>query len=309
MAIKGNFVLRSFARRKPRYQQVMPPWRGYGLHAMMFAAGYDKPADPASYDKPGDASRYDYHGLKRGHAPWALFQYTLAGQGMLTFEGRTIPVLPGQAMLLYIPHDHRYWMQPEQPWEFFFLCLHGSEVMRAWQHVVKQLGPVLTLQRTSPIRQTASRLCLDVMDEKVDSPWELSARCYQLTMQLVSLAQTSASRPKDETRKRPAAIQKVMSYAPAHLDQELDVARLAEVAGLSRHHFSRLFAASEGLGPGEYLARLRLRQAVKLLQTTSQSIKHIALDCGFADANYFSKAFAKAYGVSPRVFRARGEPG
>ena len=97
-------------------------------------------------------------------------------------------------MLLYIPHDHRYWMQPDQPWEFFFLCLHGSEVMRAWQHVVKQLGPVLTLDRSSVVRQNASRLCLDILDDKIKSPWEISARCYQLAMNLVGLADVHATR-------------------------------------------------------------------------------------------------------------------
>jgi transcriptional regulator GlxA family with amidase domain len=89
------------------------------------------------------------------------------------------------------------------------------------------------------------------------------------------------------------------------LKEDLDVNDLAAVAGLSRHHFSRIFAASEGMGPGAYLARLRLRHAVRLLQTTDHAIKNIAMDCGFADANYFSKAFRKAYGLSPQALRSR----
>ncbi len=276
----------------------MPQWRRYPLHAMTFAAGYD------IVNKPG----YDYHGLKRGNAPWALLQFTLAGQGMLTSDGQTSPILPGQAMLLYLPHDHRYWLQAGQEWAFFYLCLQGSEIMRAWQQAARTLGSRVTLEARSPLKLAAARLCAEVLEDRIHSPWELSARSYDLAMKLLALAQENAKTPGDRQRTRLPAIQQAIDHARAHIAQDLDVDALASVAGLSRHHFSRLFAASEGMGPGEYLARLRLRQAVRLLQTTDTPIKNIAADCGFVDANYFAKSFRKAYGLSPRAFRARNMP-
>lgn len=288
-------MLSSLESRGPRQKAIMPQWRKYPLHALTFAAGYDIVT----------RSTYDFHGLKRGNAPWALFQFTLEGQGMLTWEGRTEPMLPGQAMLLYLPHDHRYWLEPGQSWTFFYICLQGSEIMRAWQQAIHTLGPRMALNNRSPVRQAAMRLCQDVLDDRIDSPWELSSRSYDLAMKLLALAQQSEQSQQAGNRQRLPAVERAIHYAREHLKEELDVDALARVAGLSRHHFSRLFAASEGMGPGEYLARLRLRQAVRLLQTTDMAIKNIAADCGFSDANYFSKAFRKAYGLSPQSLRSR----
>lgn len=302
--LQARSLLRKLKRKGPAHRTVTPLWRGYALHAMTFGAGCDAPSFPS----------YDFHGQKRGQAEWALFQFTLAGQGMLRYENHTAPVLPGQAMALTLPHDHRYWIAPNQPWSFFYLCMQGSEIVRAWQRVIKQAGPILSLNPDADVLHKATSLCVDLMDNQLDSPWELSARTYDLAMSLVAMTQpqktaTSAGvTPTGDSRKRtrPAAIQKAIDLVRHHPDDALDVAMLAKTAQLSRHHFSRLFAQCEGMGPGEYLARVRLRLAVKLLQTTELPIKHIAMDCGFNDANYFAKAFRKAYGLSPRDFRSRG---
>lgn len=78
---------------------------------------------------------------------------------------------------------------------------------------------------------------------------------------------------------------------------------LAAVAGYSRFHFTRLFKQHEGMSPGHYLQHERLRLSVRLLQTTADPMKLVAAKCGFRDANYFCRAFHKAYGVTPGLFR------
>ena len=84
----------------------------------------------------------------------------------------------------------------------------------------------------------------------------------------------------------------------------LDVGSLANAAGYSRHHFSRLFGASEGVSPARYLARLRLEEAASALRMTTAPIKTVAQDCGFKDPSYFAKVFTRTYGMTPRQYRA-----
>lgn len=238
---------------------------------------------------------------------------------MLCYENQTMTLNPGQAMLLTLPHDHRYWVAPNTKWSFFYLCMQGSEILRAWEHIIQNVGPVLTLSPQADALTQAADICSDLLTHEHDSPWALSARTYELAMALVAMNQRTGTSQRDVThevsaegepvkRSRPRYIQKAIDLArqPHKSGPPLDVAAMANAAGLSRHHFSRLFSSSEGMGPGEYLARVRLRLAVKLLQTTELPIKQIAYDCGYADANYFAKAFRKAYTLSPRDFRARG---
>jgi AraC-like DNA-binding protein len=74
---------------------------------------------------------------------------------------------------------------------------------------------------------------------------------------------------------------------------------------ISHHHLIRIFKKSTGLAPLQYLIELRLREAGKLLATTSRSVKEIAEILGFSDPYYFSRLFKNKMGLSPLHFRRR----
>ena len=82
---------------------------------------------------------------------------------------------------------------------------------------------------------------------------------------------------------------------------------LVQISGLSRAHFSRCFAESEGIPPAEFVLQQRLQRAAKLLTRADfLPVKEVAILCGFEDANYFSKVFRRLYGIDPTQFRTTG---
>ena len=83
------------------------------------------------------------------------------------------------------------------------------------------------------------------------------------------------------------------------------VADLARIAGLSRAPFARRFERTMGAPPLRYLTELRLRQAVTRLVTTDAGLAAIAIDVGYATEFSFAKAFKRAYGIAPGIFRKR----
>jgi transcriptional regulator GlxA family with amidase domain len=92
-----------------------------------------------------------------------------------------------------------------------------------------------------------------------------------------------------------------------NLDKPLPVEELAHISGLSRAHFSRVFAASEGMPPAEFVLQKRLQRAVKLLTKTADlPVKEVAILSGFEDPNYFAKVFRRVFGASPTEFRTTG---
>jgi len=294
-AVYGNFVLSAFSRRPPAERIVSLPRLGPSLHAMPTAAGFTRGRDP----------RYDWHGLKRGRDPFALFQYTLAGCGRLEFEGQPYDVPPGSAMILYFPHDNRYWLPKGGAWDFFYLCLNGSEIIKAWRTAIHESGPVLAFRKSSPILRTAAGMCRQILDTGFRSPWHASAQAYDLAMKLLEEfgpKQTRGKSPHD----RPEPIKKAIEFCRAHLASPIGVDDLAAAAGYSRYHFTRLFQAGEGIGPGVFICRQRLLRAVELMKLSGDSVKGVAQKCGFKSSGYFCKAFRKAYGVSPGEFRTGG---
>ena len=84
---------------------------------------------------------------------------------------------------------------------------------------------------------------------------------------------------------------------------------VARYAGLSPFHFLRLFSKVVGVTPHQYLVRLRLARAAKLLAEESLPVTDVAFDCGFGDLSNFVRTFGRAAGVSPKRFRraAKGE--
>ena len=101
-------------------------------------------------------------------------------------------------------------------------------------------------------------------------------------------------------------VQPAMAFAAAHLDDDLRLEALSAQTGVSAFHMHRLFVAVAGETPKEYTLRLRLDSAAALLLASRDSIVKVALSCGFASPEAFSRAFRRAFHLSPREYRARG---
>jgi AraC-like DNA-binding protein len=288
----GLSVLAQLRAREPGGVSALFPKDLYRLHAMVTSAGYDR-----CENQP-----YDWSGLKRGDASFALVQYTIAGRGQLRFEHRHFDLRPGQAMLLRFPHDNRYWLGKGDSWEFFWLCLNGREVMRVWRAIMELHGPVIALSPDSV--DCLAGFCLSVLRGEARSPARASEIAYSTTMCLADILLPWGE--AHAATARPAAIERAVSLCQARPAEKLDVERLSKSAGYSRFHFSRLFAAHEGISPARYVMRIRMEEAARLLQADDTPIKVVAQRCGFTDPNYFSKVFHRFFGIGPRDFRRSG---
>jgi transcriptional regulator GlxA family with amidase domain len=102
---------------------------------------------------------------------------------------------------------------------------------------------------------------------------------------------------------------RAQQFVEHNLARPIDVAMLARAAQLSRAHFVRMFTATVGTPPSDYVFASRIDRAMRMLLATDNPINAIASACGFADANYFSKAFKRAKGCSPGAFRTAARNG
>ena len=86
--------------------------------------------------------------------------------------------------------------------------------------------------------------------------------------------------------------------------ERLTLARLADASGLSAFHFARLFTAVMGVSAIGYVRRMRLVAAARrLAEDPGLRLIDLALDCGFESQEAFTRAFARAFGLSPGQFR------
>jgi AraC family transcriptional regulator len=96
---------------------------------------------------------------------------------------------------------------------------------------------------------------------------------------------------------------KVREYIDAHITDRLPVAELGTLVRQSQTHFSRTFRRTFGEPPHAFVIRRRLEFAADYMVQTDASLSTIALGCGFADQPHFCRAFRRATGLSPAVWR------
>jgi AraC family transcriptional regulator len=101
-----------------------------------------------------------------------------------------------------------------------------------------------------------------------------------------------------------ARLRRVMEFIHDHLDEPLDLIRLAEIACFSPYHWHRIYSAFHGESVFETVQRLRLQRAAAELLRSEASIAIIAKHAGYGGAAAFSRAFTQKYGESPKRFRA-----
>jgi AraC-like DNA-binding protein len=267
-----------------------PPRGGAPFVIYPTGCGYEKRRGPD----------YDWDGRKRGAEPFTIFQYTMSGAGRLTVGGHRFNLGPGRAMILIVPEDHRYWLETGEDWEFFWVSLRGSEALRLAERARLAAGPTPEIAPEAVDRLAG--LCLSVMREQQD-PYHASSLAYEFALGALQ----AAAGPNAAPGETPEGVARVLAHLAANPGKAMSVTRMAELAGLSRAHFSRQFATATGETPADFLLQENLRHAARLLGSEpAPSIRDVAAQAGFADANYFSKAFRRVFGVAPTEFRASG---
>lgn len=265
------------------------PVKQLPLHCMLSSMGCEERADAS----------YDYSGLERGREPFAIWQYTLSGQGRLMYEGETMLVTPGTAMCLQVPQNHRYSVLKDgTPWTFMFLTLYGTELMRLWRDIAQVAGPLIKHNAEGDCVACARTIVQRGLKHRLASPFEASRLAYEFVMRLAEEVL-----PNSPERRVPDFLRRAVRFALDHLSEPIGVEDLAGAAGMSRYHFTRVFTERQGLPPGRFITHLRLREAVRLLQTERCSVKEIAVRCGFNDTSYFCKVFRRQYRCSPAAFQ------
>ena len=100
-------------------------------------------------------------------------------------------------------------------------------------------------------------------------------------------------------------LRRARDHADRHYAEPLDVEALAARAGLSKYHFLRLFHATYGVTPGEYVSQRRIERAQDLLRATNLTVTEVCHAVGFSSLGSFSSRFRAVVGESPSAFQRR----
>ncbi|MDB6006003.1 MAG: hypothetical protein JWR15_2990 [Prosthecobacter sp.] len=95
----------------------------------------------------------------------------------------------------------------------------------------------------------------------------------------------------------------VIALMTRRLGESVTNTDMARTAGMSPRAFERSFLREYGLPPQQYLKRLRIQTACRLLVDTRESIAAISLRCGFADQSHLTREFRRVTSLTPGTYR------
>jgi len=140
-------------------------------------------------------------------------------------------------------------------------------------------------------------------------PGQLRLKAAVLEWLAVILDELEHHPPYDGVGSWDPPVLKAMEFLYANLaDPGVRLDDCARAAGLSRHHFGRIFRSQLGQSPMDYLASIRMAHACYLLRETHLRVCEIANEVGYEDALHFSRLFRQRKGLSPRAYRETGNP-
>ena len=95
----------------------------------------------------------------------------------------------------------------------------------------------------------------------------------------------------------------MIAYIDAH--PETSLSNLSKVFGYSRVTVNKLFHRYTGAPAGDYVKKLRIERACRLLTQTNEPYKAIAPLCGFGSEYYFATVFKQVTGITPGEYRSQ----
>ena len=163
-------------------------------------------------------------------------------------------------------------------------------------------------------KQTARELAFETYDcfRRQRPMWqEMTRAClYRLLLFLRSAArELHLPRPAGDTaagrERHRLMIQGAKDFIQANLARPIALADIAAHLGISAYHLSHVFSEESGFTLSAYLVNSRMEKAAELLGDPSARVSETAYAVGFADPNYFGKAFRRHFGCTPGQYQAR----
>lgn len=100
-------------------------------------------------------------------------------------------------------------------------------------------------------------------------------------------------------------IDKMKEYIAVHCGEDLTLDAMSEQFAMNPSYFSSYFHQKTGAKYKDYLTRVRMTEAKRLLLQTDLKIYEVSEKVGYSDVRYFPQAFAKATGVLPKEYRRK----
>jgi AraC family L-rhamnose operon regulatory protein RhaS len=252
------------------------------------------------------------HGFRmdvESHAFAEIF-YVLDGVGAFVIDGREHDCGAGDVVLVPPKAEHAI-VDPTAPLMLYGIGIsadllsHDPEILRRARAGVVPGSRALGGRVRAGIRR--------LLYEQTDTQPGARTLIVGLTLQLAAALARVAAAPDPARAATPAdgnrrAVERFLAELAHRFYEPVVIDRVAADLGMSRRSFTRLFREIAGCSYADYVERVRIEYACRLLRETKRRIATIAFECGYEELSSFYRAFKRHTNRSPRNWRESGTP-
>ena len=235
--------------------------------------------------------------LERSNTSCGDMLVLFSGQVTVHLSHQTYTVEKGQLLLL---HDKHYIVEvASRPADLLLLAYDGS----LCENIERLFGNQARYRIPVPVTEPVVRLMQEAVVCMKRTGGERSAAIANTVVRLMTTLYTqSPDELQQNENKQPSWFLTAQHYLETNFQKKLSVEVLAEACGCSTSHFYRLFRTYTGVSPYQYLLRLRIDRARRLLEQEDYSIKYVSYAVGFSAPNHFIRYFKQQTGFTPETY-------
>ncbi len=231
-----------------------------------------------------------------------LFHYIISGRGV--FYSRNshdtddiYELHGGQGFLISPGQITTYIADEKNPWSYIWVEFDGL--------IAKESLTLAGFSVDTPIfnsrdEDTSLKMYQEMkylVDNNEETPFNLIGHLY-LFLDYMAKSSVGTLSAKKNTM-QDYYIKEAITFIEQNYNKDISIEDIADVCGINRCYFGRIFKEHLGKTPQEFLINYRMEKACKMLMLTSKSIEEIGKEIGYESQFHFSRAFKSVYGMSP----------
>jgi AraC-like DNA-binding protein len=247
------------------------------------------------------------------HSTYEIY-YLMSGQREFFIKERTILVPEGHIIIISPNIVHRTMNARRPRYERFIVNIHESMMTAAYGGRPEILNPLFEQEYLVFSCSPQDRLIIDELVqhilrevERQDSGCEIYV--HTLVMQMLVYCcrhiQDRAQEPVISPSPMHDRISEIVRYMNQHYMDNLTLQQMADKFFISPYYLSRLFKEATGFTFVEYLNNVRVKEAKKLLETSSLKVNQISRKVGFGSVTHFGRVFKEISGHTPLYYRKK----
>ena len=221
-----------------------------------------------------------------------------SGRGVVEVQGRTFPLRDNEALCIPRLCPHRYWADEEDPWSLLWVHFQGEDC----GYYPLDRPQVCRFSSAGTVRRM--EFLFNQLFRTLEQDYTLGNFIYLSQLLALILGETYARRQEDGTTARQnRQVTRAVRICTATWTGNSRWRNSPPRWAPPRAPSARCSGSATGHAPMDFFTRLKMKQACRMLRSGGEYVYEVARQLGYRDPYYFSRAFKKVMGVSPRSYQ------